>query len=228
MPEVIAQLPCVSRSLRPWAAALAVLAAAYGRPRRNARGKPLDLFLLALLAEGHGERAALGWIEKLARRFVDWNEVRVAKPRELRATAPGAPADKLKSIQALLQALYEAMGGLDPAPLAAMKPPEVRARLAQMEILSREEIEAVLMIALGVPTLPGGEGLVRVVRRLGLAPRTATRTQAHKLALKGLAPAAYRDFYDLAGEHAATRCHANKPDCKHCRTRRLCKSKGKW
>lgn len=217
-----------AKSARPWAAALTVLLRAYGAPRRVDGRKKLDLVMLAVLAEERGERTANRWLEEIYRRFVDWNEVRVARLRDLAAAVPEVPAKRLGKLQALLQGMYELIGGLDVNPLLAMKPSEARAWLEHLQVLDREETEALLLVALGVPTLPAGDALVRVCRRMGLAPRKATRARIHKLALKGLAPGSYRDFHDLVGEHAAARCRAEKPDCRRCAVRYMCRSKGKW
>jgi len=217
-----------TQSAKPWASALAGLLRAYGAPRRSESRDKLDLVMMAVLAAERGERTANRWLEDLSRRFVDWNEVRVARIRDLTAAVPDVPGERLARLQALLQGMYEVVGGLDVAALVAMKPPEARAWLGKLDVLERDETEAVLLIALGVPTLPAGEGLARVTRRFGLAPRRATRAQAHKLAAKRLAEGDYREFYNLASEHGAARCRETKPDCDHCRTRALCKSKGKW
>jgi endonuclease III len=217
-----------AQSARPWAAALAGLHKAYGAPRRTEGRKKLDLVMLAVLAEDRGERTANRWIEDLYRHFVDWNEVRVARMRDLSAAATDMPAERLARMQALLQGMYELVGGLDVSGLVAAKPSEARAWLVRLDVLDREEIEAVLLIALGVPTLPAGEGLVRAVRRFGLAPRKATRPQAQKLAEHGLAEDDYREFYSLISEHAALRCRETKPDCERCKLRAQCKSRGKW
>jgi endonuclease III len=217
-----------AKGSRPWAAALAALLRAYGAPRRADGRKKLDLVMLAVLAEERGERTANRWLEELSRRFVDWNEVRVARLRDLAAAVPEVPAKRLGKLQALLQGMYELIGGLDVNPLLAMKPSEARAWLVRLEALDREEVEAVLMIALGVPTLPAGEGLARVARRFGLVPRKATRVQSQRLAAKGLAPESYREFYSLVGEHGASRCREAKPDCGRCQVRPLCRSRGRW
>jgi endonuclease III len=217
-----------AQSAKPWASVLSGLLRVYGAPRRSESRDKLDLVMLAVLAAERGERTANRWLEDLSRRFVDWNEVRVARTRDLTAAVPEVPAERLVRLQALLQGMYEVAGGLDVAALVAMKPSEARAWLGKLDVLEREETEAVLLIALGVATLPAGEGLARVTRRFGLAPRRATRAHTHKLAAKRLAEGDYREFYNLACEHGATRCREAKPDCDHCRTRALCKSKGKW
>jgi endonuclease III len=181
-----------------------------------------------VLAEGRGERIAARLINKLRAEFVDWNEVRVARPRDLAAAAPEAPEDRVKKMQALLQALYENLGGLDPAPLFEKKPTEARAWLTNLGGLGREEVDAVLMIALGLPVMPGSEHLARIMRRMGVVPRKSTRARAQRTALKGISPEDYREFYSLVGEHAAAVCHAQVPECARCKLKRSCKSKGRW
>lgn len=215
-------------SARPWAAVLKALGNAYGAPRRGGRRSKVDLAVIALLADGRGERTASRWVAELIDRFVDWNEIRVAKLRDLSGAQPDASEEALRKMLAFLQALYEALGGLDLSKLSAMNAAEVRAWLERLQVLEREDIDAVLMIALGAATLPGGETLARISRRMGLAPRKATRARVHKMALKALAPGAYRDFHDLIGEHAAAHCREEKPDCRRCAVRPLCRSRGKW
>ena len=66
------------------------------------------------------------------------------------------------------------------------------------------------------------------LRRVGLVPRKATRARAHRAALRGVVPERYREFYGLVGEHAGTVCREEAPECKRCKLRRTCKSKGRW
>jgi endonuclease III len=160
--------------------------------------------------------------------FVDWNEVRVARPLDLAAIAPEAPAAQVRRMRNLLQAVYEDLGGLSLMPLAGRRHTELRAWLSKLEGVSREEVDAILMSAFEVPVMPASEALARVLRRLGLVARRATRTAAQRAALRGLDPANYRTFYGLAVEHAATVCHAELPLCVRCRVKRLCRSKGNW
>jgi endonuclease III len=207
---------------------MGALCRAYGRRRRLASESALDRVALAVLAEGRGERAAARYVAKFRSAFVDWNELRVARPRDMAAAAPDAPEERVKKLQHVLQALYEGLGGLILTPLLEKKPTEARAWLTRMGGLAREEVDAVQMIALGTPLIPASDELARVLRRLGVVPRRATRARAQRTALKGLAPEEYREFYSLVGEHAATVCHAEMPECARCKLKRYCKSKGRW
>ena len=217
-----------ARGSKSWVSALDALGRAYGHPRRSDGRRKLDQMLLALLAEERGERVAGRWLDEMLRRFVDCNEIRVARTRDLTAVVPEVPPTRLVRMQGLLQALYESQGGLDVSALVAMKPAEARVWLAALDVLEREELDAVLMVALGAPVLPASAALSRVARRLGLAGRKATRVQAHRLASENLAPRSYREFYSLAAEHAAGRCREEKPECGGCGVRPLCRSKGRW
>jgi endonuclease III len=207
---------------------LKALTRTYGARRRPARESVLDLMVLAMLAEGRGERAAARHMGRYRSFFTDWNEVRVARPRDLCAASPDAPEDRVKRMQGLLQAVYEHLGSLEPDLLLEKKPSEARAWLTKMGGLSREEVDAVLMIALKAPVLPASEDVARVLRRLGKVPRKSTRTRAQKAAMRGLDPADYREFYSLVNEHAAAVCHAPVPECGRCKLKRVCKSKGRW
>ena len=206
---------------------LSALRRAYRR-RRFKSADPLDLLMLAVMAETAGERQAARQIAKIRERFVDWNEVRAARPRDLSWAMPNASPDTVRKTLTLLQSIYEVAGGLDLAPAAAMKPGDLRVWLGRLEGLTREDTDAVLMIAFGAPLMPTAEGTARVLRRLGLVPRKATRARAQRTALKGLAPENYREFYDLVCEHSTAVCRDQLPDCKKCKLRRICKSKGNW
>jgi endonuclease III len=213
---------------RSFSALFSALTRAYGRRRRPAAEDALDKAVLAVLTEGLGERAALRLVSRFKGYFVDWNEVRVARPRDIAIAAPDAPEGRVKKMQALLQALYEGLGGLDLGPLLELKPTEARVLLTKLGVLGREEVDAIMMVAMGLPVMPGSEDLARVLRRMGVVPRKATRARAQRAALKGVSPEQYRDFYGLGLEHAASVCHAQVPDCTRCKLKRSCKSKGRW
>ena len=201
---------------------------AYSGRRRPTDETVIDRVALAVFSEGIGERAAARHLGRFRELFVDWNEIRVARYRDLASSSPDAPEKRLKRLQSLLQALYESLGCLEDQPLLEMKPSEARELLLKLEGITKEEVEAILMMALGVHTLPASPELARVTRRMGLCPRKATRKRAQKECIKGLATDDLRDFYGLAVEHAATVCHEQVPDCKKCKLTRICKSKGKW
>jgi endonuclease III len=209
-------------------ALLSSLTRAYGQRRRRSAEPPLDRAVLALLTVSAGERAALRVTGKLLDHFVDWNEVRVARPRDLASAALEGRREDSSRMQALLQALYENLGGLDLAPLFEMKPSEVRRWLTGLRALSREETEAVMLFALELPVIPASNGLARVLRRVGAVPRKATPARVQREVLKGLAPESYRDFYGLVVDHAACVCHEQMPDCARCKLKPGCKSKGRW
>ncbi len=212
----------------PFGSLLSTLARTYGRRRRPAGDTALDGVVLAVLAGDRGERGAARIVSRFKSHFVDWNEARVARPRDLAAAAPDVPEARVKRTQVLLQALYENLGGLSPEPLLEMKSAEARRWLTSLGGLSREEVDAVLMIALGMAVMPASDSLARVLRRLGMVPRKASRARAQRAAVKGLESTDYREFYSLVGGHAAGVCREEAPDCKRCKLRRICKSKGRW
>ena len=99
-----------AKGSRPWAAALAALLRAYGAPRRADGRKKLDLVMLAVLAEERGERTANRWLEELSRRFVDWNDVRVARLRDLAAAVPEVPAKRQGKLRRSLDKMNRRYG----------------------------------------------------------------------------------------------------------------------
>lgn len=211
-----------------WRELLEALSRAYGPPKGGGDFRTTELAVLALLTSGRGERAAARLVGRLRQRFVDWNEVRVARSIDLAAALPEAGVGQLGKIQKLLQAAYETGAAADLSILGNMKPSEARAWLDGVRLLEREEIDALLLFTQGLAVVPAGEPLARVSRRLGLTPRSATRARIQRAAMKGLAPERYRELYGLVHEHAGSRCREAGPDCAACRLRSRCRSRGAW
>jgi endonuclease III len=209
-------------------AAFAALVKVYGRTKPPAGETALDRVALASLVGSLGERAAVRMVKKLRERFVDWNEVRVARSREVEAAVPEVSEAGLRQLQSCLQALYEQLGGLCENPFDGRKQTEIKALLGGMRDLSSEDTEAVLLLGAGTPVLPAGASLVRCLRRLGAVPRNATRNKVQRAAMRAIPVEEYRTFLGLACQHGAGTCREERPDCRRCRMNRTCRSRGRW
>ncbi len=218
----------MAKTNNAFATATTELGRCYGVRRRAADEDALDGVVLGLLTMGVGEGPAIKLVKKLHNVFVDWNEIRVASARDLMVTAKGLPEDLARKMQVFLNLLFEDSGTMNGESVKQRKPQDLRAWLGKINVLDAEDIEAVVLFALGGNVMPASDGLVTVCRRLGLVGRKATQANVRKSVLKAVAPEKYREFAGLVCEHAAGVCHARVPECAQCKIKRICKSKGKW
>jgi endonuclease III len=218
----------MAKSNNAFATAITELGRCYGVRRRATDEDALDGVVLGLLTMGVGEGPAIKLVKKLHNSFVDWNEIRVASARDMMGMAKGLPEDVARKIKVFLNSLFEESGTMSGESVTLKKPQELRAWLGKIDILDAEDIETIVLFALGGNVMPAGDGLVTVCRRLGLVARKATRVTVRKAVLKGLPPEQYREFAGLLCEHAASVCHPRVPECAQCKIKRICKSKGKW
>ena len=188
------------------------------------RPEPLEELVLALLSEGVPRKQAARAGRDLARAFVDWNEVRISRPGEVRAVLEPMDdaAGRAERIVRALNSIFAARGELSLAFLHDLSPKEAEDFLGRIEGLNRQARARILLFALGQPALPVTPQILRVAARLGLVPNGEAPEAAGERLEKIVPRAQMALFYSLFNEHGRKTCLAAAPHCRRCPVRSLC------
>ncbi|MFW6132870.1 MAG: hypothetical protein ACOC8F_03160 [Planctomycetota bacterium] len=130
-------------------------------PDPDQREEPARAFVRAVLEADAADKHADKAVEALEKEFVDYNEMRVALPRELIECIgkdyPGARA-KAGRIHEVLTNIFQRFNRVSLEPVSDLPRTELRRRLREMGMGPYEE-GVVASVAFGIPTVPVDETL---------------------------------------------------------------------
>jgi len=202
------------------------LETAFGIPRWQGPGKPLDSLVLTILSQSTNDRNRDAAYRQLVEQFPDW-ETLMNAPVELVARAirtAGLSNQKSVSIQKALRWIYSTFHTFDLAFLCDMEPQQVIDMFLQLKGVGIKTISVVLMVTCGVDIFPVDTHVHRICKRLGLVPEKANAEKTHHLMQplvpKGKAFSLHINFLKLG----RTICKAQKPACRECPISNLCPS----
>jgi len=199
------------------------LARVYGKEgARNPGSKALDHLVYGVMAGRSPQRVARRAFERLQGAFVDWNELRVAEPREIaeHLTGLGDREDvrgRAELLRRTLQALFDARDTVRIVMETPEDEQEVMRALGTVPGLSAGLVAAVIARDRPEPPIRLLPGVSRMAQRLGVIPRTGG--EAKQAAALGAATGSGESrvlMHFLLAEHAETVCVPNRPACETC------------
>jgi endonuclease III len=196
----------------------------FGELEPPRRVDPLDELILTVLSQHTSDVNAERAFDQLRAGFPTWDDV-------VRAPA-GAVTDAIRSgglantkaprIQAILRAVHERDGLYDLSWLRGASDEEARAYLTSLPGVGPKTAAVVLSFALGRDAIPVDTHVLRVSKRLGLVPATASAERAdrslHELVPDGLRTPLHVALIRLGREI----CKAPVPRCRQCPLKDLC------
>ena len=205
---------------------LDLLNAEYGTPSLRPHRDPLAELVLTVLSQNTSDVNSGRAFARLLAAFPDWQAVMTADVRAVEeAIRPGGLApSKAPRIQAMLREVWARPGSLDLSFLQDMPMEEARAWLRSLPGVGPKTAACVLLFSLGKPALPVDTHVLRVAKRLGLAPQKASAEQAHHLLEGMLEPEEVYPFHINLIRHGRRTCLAQRPRCPACALRHGCPS----
>ncbi|HPG38517.1 MAG TPA: endonuclease III [bacterium] len=202
------------------------LETAFGIPRRQEPGKPLDSLILTILSQSTNDRNRDAAYRQLVEQFPDWETLMNAPVEQVARAIRTAGLSNQKSarIQEALRWIYSTYHTFDLAFLCDMEPQQVIDTFMQLKGVGIKTISVVLMVTCGVDIFPVDTHVHRICKRLGLVPEKAGAEKTHHLMQplvpKGKAYSLHMNFLKLG----RTICKAQKPACRLCPISNLCPS----
>jgi len=205
--------------------ALTALAKKFGAPKRPLPGeRPLDTLLFLLLLDRAPERKAERAFKRLGESVVDWNELRVSYPIEVQEMiADTADSfEKAHKLVRVLNGVFNRHNRLALDDLEGMERDKALRFLAGIEGMEWSDAAQLMLIQFDAPILPVDEGMLRVLKRMGVCKEDADVQDASK-AVAGMIPKTkYWDAFRLFSLLAVGACAAEAPACARCPIRSLC------
>ena len=125
--------------------------------------------------------------------------------------------NKAKNVIALSQKLIEDFGGAVP---------QTRDELTTLPGVGRKTANVVMSMAFGIPTMAVDTHILRIGKRIGLAPAD-TPDDVEAILMRIIPPGYLYHAHHWLILHGRYTCKARKPDCVACVIADICKSKEK-
>lgn len=192
----------------------------------------LDHAVFLLLREGWDYRKAQRALRILQKEFVDWNEVRVSSPAELKSVLKELGDKdldvKVEKLRALLASLWKERNATALEFLREMQHESRQRLLSNLGVIHQGIVQVLLHgIAGAEAPLPVPPGAVRTLTRLGLMDRVHSDGAARKVLEKLVVPEDLHPYLLLLTQHGEEVCQAKSPRCGDCVLVEMCKFKRK-
>ncbi len=204
------------------------LRAAAGPLRTWRREDPLSCLVGTILAQSTNDALADRAYRELRRRFPTWARVLAARRMDLERAIriSGLARQKAAAIQALLRHLKATRGrlSLDDLRRPGLDIDAAIEDLCRVKGVGVKTAAITLMFGCGADLCAVDTHLARVLRRLGVAPETASPERVFRI-LRPLVPAGCGiELHLRLIRHGREVCHARRPRCGDCPLAALCPS----
>lgn len=180
-------------------------------------GSVEELVVALLMDNDIPEEDALESVRNLGRKFVNWNEARVARLAELARCLKGenGTEELAKAMRELLGRIFDRTGGVHLSHLREMKISEARRALMEIEPVSRSVADRILMSEVPGANMPFSTDAVKLARKLKLIPKSGNKQHLQKLIQEEYDREEGALFYFLIEMHVSVGCTKSKcPLCK--------------
>ena len=200
----------------------------YGAPVRPAIPSPVEQAVRTILAEEAAAAEVDAAMERLRRHFVDMNDLRVSRPREIRdALGSDFPrsAQKARVIPRLLDQVFKQHNSMVWDFLESMGKVEARAYFEKLEDV-RPFVAAVLARDwAGAHAFPVDSDVARVLGRLGIVdPAVQSESEMQALLERAVKSNRVYDVHALVKRLGEELCIADTPLCGRCPLNPMCPS----
>jgi len=190
----------------------------HGRPVSRIRFEPMEELISCILSQHTTDVNSFPAFDRLREACPEWCMVVQAGPEKVAdwVRQAGLANQKARHIVACLQKIYERSGDYTLEPIRQMPTDEAQAFLESLPGVGPKTATLVLSFSFGRPTIPVDTHILRVGKRLGIFPESASEKQAHTLAREIVPPDRTFDFHALLIQHGRLYCRAPKPKCSDC------------
>ena len=206
------------------AAVLRRLEAEHGPREWQPRGRPLDVFVSVILSQNTSWTNAREGFRRLKRDWPTWEKAMAAPVEGVRRSIAVCGLGRMRAgrLQALLRRVKAERGRLSLAFVGRMDVDEAAAYLASFHGVGPKTVACTLLFAFGMPVFPVDNGILRVVRRLGIVRNKARDAEASEVVERATTPSTRYPLHVLTYRHAKDVCRPKNPHCDECVLLELC------
>ena len=195
-----------------------ILEKEFGVPERWGDRDPLSSLVQTILSQNTNDNNSGRAYSNLRERFPSWEDVLEAGAEEIADVirVGGLANQKSVRIKDVLKWLKDTYGELNLDFICNMEPEEAIEVLSKLKGVGLKTINVMLCFACGKDVFPVDTHILRITKRLGLAPENASADKVHEI-MGQLFPAgkAFSLHVNLI-RFGRTTCHARKPKCEGC------------
>ena len=195
-----------------------ILEEEFGIPERWGHKDPLSSLVQTILSQNTNDNNSGRAYDNLRERFPSWEKVLEADVEEIADAirVGGLANQKSVSIKGVLKWLKDTYGELNLDFICDMDPEDAIEMLLKLKGVGLKTVNVMLCFACGKDVFPVDTHILRITRRLALAPENATADKAHEI-MGQLFPEgkAFSLHMNLIRFGRAI-CHARKPECDRC------------
>lgn len=182
------------------------------------KGNPVDILVAAILSQNTGDNLSLRAFQNLKNRFASWEDLLCSEESEVEKeiSVCGLQRQKARSIRAAFAAIQRDFGELSLESLCSAAPEEAFDYLTSLTGVGPKTAACVQVFGLGQPAFPVDTHVLRVSKRLGLVPQTASAAQAQMELEKRVSDHMKLPLHLLMIEHGRQLCKASNPGCSRC------------
>ncbi len=206
---------------------LALLSAAFGRPRWKCWGRALDVLVETILSQNTSNANSSAGYRRLRRRFRTWNAVADAPAGEVEKCIRVSGLSRIKAprIQKILRQIRDSErrhATLDLEFLRDMDVEQADRYLQSFDGVGPKTAACVLMFSFNMPIFPVDTHIHRIAIRLGLVPPKSSADDVQRLLAPMIAPGDRYAMHILLIAHGRKTCTARSPKCEWCGLIDLC------
>jgi len=200
----------------------------YGEPTPAACARPVEHAVRVILAEEASAAQVDAAMARLGEHFVDMNDLRVSRPREIRdvlgASFPRA-GHKARVIPRLLDQVFKQYNSMEWKFLEGMGKVQARAFFEKLEEVRPFVAAAVARVCVGAHAFPVDNDVARVLGRLGiLDPATESEAEMQGLLERAVKADRAAEAHALVRRLGEDLCVVGTPLCAECPLNPICPS----
>jgi endonuclease III len=200
----------------------------YGEPPRAVVTHPVEHALLAILGEEASRKQAEAALDRLHTAFVDLNDLRVSRPREIReALGPNFPrsSQKARVIPRLLDQVFKQHNSMVWDFLETMGKTEVRGFFEKLEDVRPFVAAMIARDCAGAHAMPADGDIARALGRLAvLDPSRQNEAEMQTLLERAVKANRAYEVHALVKRLAEDVCFVETPNCPECALKKTCPS----
>lgn len=174
---------------------------------------PVRRMCIGILGAHMGEDAARAAIDKLLKRMIDWNEVRVSHANEIQEAMGGsdsAMGEACHRLRNALQDLYQRENRVALDRLAGMGRREARQYLEGVKGVDGYAVASVVLWSLGGHAIPVDDRLLAALRSANLVHAEATRDEVQAFLERNISATDAKEFCLVMRKFSPAKASAEK------------------
>ena len=194
----------------------------YGPHEWSPRGRPLDVLVSVVLSQNTSWTNAKEGFRRLKRDLPTWEKVLAAPVAEVQRPIGVCGLGRMRAfrLQAMLRRIKAERGRLSLAFVGRMPVGEAAAYLSGFHGVGPKTVACTLLFAFGMPVFPVDNGILRVVRRLGVVRAKIKDAEAAAIVERATTPAMRYPLHVLTYRLAKDACRPKNPKCEDVRAAR--------